>query len=188
MHILNKILHPIARLIFIGLITFTTPLFCEAPPPTSSSQEAILPTSLNADNSIQDFELLPLKQMSYWKEFFRMMMVLGAILGVVLVLAWYLRNFLNKRVKQVNENHLIKILERRSLSQKSFLYLIEVNNKQILVGESASGGIKFLTDCNSTVAPEAPFVDNESKELKPSFIEILQRKFVEKYSKPKIKP
>ena len=47
-------------------------------------------------------------EMSYWKEFSRMMMILGFILGVVLLIAWLLKGFLNNRIKQINETNIIK--------------------------------------------------------------------------------
>ncbi|MCH9632299.1 MAG: hypothetical protein S4CHLAM6_06310 [Chlamydiae bacterium] len=130
------------------------------------------------------FDDEPIKELSYWKEFFRMMFILGIILGVVLVLAWFLRGFLNKRVKQVNQNNIIKVIERRNLSQKSMLYLVEVNKKQFLIGDSAAGGVEYLKECT----PEHPTVseanteDFENKVSKASFMEILQKKLTQKNS------
>lgn len=121
-------------------------------------------------------------ELSYWKEFSRMMMILGAILGVVLLIAWLLRNFLNSRIKQVNQNNIIKVLERRNLSQKSMMYLIEVYNKQFLIGDSAAGGVEFLMtlDPQDKISPEE--VDLPLKNSKFSFMEILQRKLTQKQS------
>lgn len=119
----------------------------------------------------------PIKNYSYWHEFFKMMLNLGVLLGAVLTLAWLLRGYLNKRVKTINEGHSIKILERRSLSQKSYLFLVEVDDKRLLIADSQNGGVQLLTACTST--------EKEIKEeIKPykhlekssSFSDILQKK------------
>ena len=43
---------------------------------------------------------------------------------------------MKSRVQFINNNKSIKILERRTLSPKSALYLIEVNNEKVLISES----------------------------------------------------
>ena len=43
------------------------------------------------------------------------------------------------RMEQMNVSSTIKILEQRNLSPKSVLYIVEVYNKHILIGESAAG-------------------------------------------------
>lgn len=124
-------------------------------------------------------------EMSYWKEFIRMMVVLGIILGVVLVIAWLLKNFLNSRVKSVNENNIIKLIERRNLSQKSMLYLVEVYQKQYLIGDSSNGGIQVIAECDTLekdLTLEQPLKANKS-----SFFEILQKKLSEKNFRQKVK-
>ena len=111
-------------------------------------------------------------------------MILGGILGVVLLIAWLLRNFLNSRIKQVNQSNIIKVLERRNLSQKSMMYLIEVYNKQFLIGDSAAGGVIFLMECEAQDESNLQAIDSPHKHSKFSFMEILQRKLTEKKSKP----
>ena len=130
------------------------------------------------------FDDSPIGEISYWKEFSRMMMILGFILGVVLLLAWLLRGFLNKRIKQINQTNIIKVLERRNLSQKSMIYLVEIYNKQYLIGDSSAGGVQFLADCKPLEAKET--IEEEpllSKTSKFSFMQILQRKLNEKQIK-----
>jgi flagellar biogenesis protein FliO len=126
----------------------------------------------------------PIGEISYWKEFSRMMMILGFILGVVLLIAWLLRGFLNKRIKQINQTNIIKVLERRNLSQKSMIYLVEIYNKQYLIGDSSAGGVKFLADCKPSEATEVIEETSAlSKTSKFSFMQILQRKLNEKQVK-----
>lgn len=123
---------------------------------------------------------------NYWQQFFRMMLILGLILGGVLIIAWFLKGYLNKRVMQVNLQNRIKVLERRNLSQKSMLYLIEVGGKQLVISDSQSGGVQFLMQCPNDAENFTPAEVEKTKDLASrfSFTQILQRKLSEKALKP----
>ncbi len=123
---------------------------------------------------------------NYWQQFFRMMLILGLILGGVLIIAWFLKGYLNRRVKQVNQQNRIKVLERRNLSQKSMLYLIEVGGKQLVISDSQSGGVQFLMQCPDEDENFTPEEVEKTKDLASrfSFTQILQRKLSEKALKP----
>ncbi len=161
-------------------------LVCAPSPSFAQEPEALLPQVselIDLDDSLTPFESdEPRNEMSYWKEFFRMMMVLGIILGVVLLIAWILKGFLNKRVQQINESNVIKVIERRNLSQKSMIYLVEIYQKQFLIGDSAQGGIRCLSECFPP--PEEEIQRAVASISKPSFMDILQRKISEKKLKP----
>lgn len=85
-----------------------------------------------------------------------MLSTLALLLGVVLVCAYILKRVLNARIVQMNESSVIKILERRSLNPKSIIYLVEVEGRRILIGESASG-LHALGDLNATGSNTANF-------------------------------
>lgn len=69
---------------------------------------------------------------------------LGLIIAVILIIAWFLKRMVNTRMVQANETSNIQILERRILSPKTSLYLIEANEKTMLIAETHSG-ITFLS-------------------------------------------
>src|ERR1700759_2998027 len=58
-------------------------------------------------------------------EFFYMLLMLGLLISLVMFTSWFLKRMLNSRIEQVNASSSIKVLEKRSLSQKTHLYLIE---------------------------------------------------------------
>ena len=91
-------------------------------------------------------------QYNFWNEFGKMSVILGLILISFFVLAWFLKRIMGKRSLWMNESSQIKIIERRPLSPKSALYLIEVEGKKVLIGESPCG-IQQLSD----VTPKADF-------------------------------
>lgn len=113
---------------------------------------------------------------NYWQQFFKMMFILGVILGVVLIIAWVLKGFLNKRIKQVNSQNQIKVLERRNLSQKSMLFLVEVDGKKMVVGDSQNGGLRLLMNLDEEEIPESEASKTQDIASKFSFSQILQRK------------
>lgn len=73
---------------------------------------------------------------SYEFAFFKMIAMLVVLLVFVCVSGWLLRKLAQGRLRQSNSNKSIKVLERRALSQKSMLYIIEYGGKQILLAES----------------------------------------------------
>lgn len=178
----KKIFNFSCLILFLALLSGSPAhLFTQQPEPSPLISEEVVMESMEEteNNDPLQIEEGGLRQMSYWKEFSRMMMILGCILGVVLILAWLLRGFLNKRVQLANESNLIKILERRNLSQKSMIYLIEVHGKQFLIGDSAAGGVEYLTECPKE-QQRSTLTEPEDKASKTSFMEILQRKLSEK--------
>lgn len=76
-------------------------------------------------------------QFNFGAAFIKMLLSLGLLCALVVGAAWLLRKVQRGRVRLFNETTEIKILERRQLSAKSALLLVEVNGKRILVGESA---------------------------------------------------
>jgi len=81
-------------------------------------------------------------------EFVNMVATLGLIISLILIIAWFLKRMLNTRQEKENITSIIKVLERRSLSPKSALYLIEIENKTVVIAESMNG-ITHLTTYDS---------------------------------------
>ena len=65
-------------------------------------------------------------------------MMISLVIVIVLAIATLIifRKLIRGRSQIINNNKSIKILERRVLSPKSALYLIEVNNEKVLISES----------------------------------------------------
>ena len=68
-----------------------------------------------------------------------MMATLGLIIGLILLVAWFLKRFVNSRMEQMNESSQVQIIERRTLSPKAMLYIIEIDNRRIILAESMQG-------------------------------------------------
>lgn len=86
-------------------------------------------------------------------EFFYMLLMLGMLIGVVLLAGYLLRRLTASRIEALNTSSRIKVQETRSLSQRSQVYLIEVDDKEYLVAENHAG--------ISLLAVENPCVDRE---------------------------
>jgi flagellar biogenesis protein FliO len=72
----------------------------------------------------------------FYHEFLKMMAILGFILVILFTVTWFLKRFLNVRVQQINATSPIKIVERRALSPKTAIYVIEVYDKHFAFAES----------------------------------------------------
>ena len=73
---------------------------------------------------------------SYEGIFIKMMLSLGAILALVLVTIWLLKKLSHGRIGGFGSQKKILILEKKNLSPKTLLYLIELEGKKILISES----------------------------------------------------
>ncbi len=65
--------------------------------------------------------------------------MLGALVGLILIIAvvvWVLRSLSRGRFSRGASARRIEIIERRSLSPKSVLYLVEVDGARVLIAES----------------------------------------------------
>lgn len=72
----------------------------------------------------------------YGAAFMQMFLTLMAVVLLLWVTVWFLRNMIQKRLQKGSGAQSIQVLERRVLSPKSMLYLVEVEGKRILVAES----------------------------------------------------
>ena len=73
---------------------------------------------------------------SYETAFIKTIVVLVGLLVLVILTVWMFKKISSGRLRSFNSLKSVKILEKRPLSPKSMLYLIEVGGKQVLVAES----------------------------------------------------
>jgi len=83
-----------------------------------------------------DLSELQSTQASYESAIYKIVFVLLTLI-LLSALAFYLfKKFASSRMQQANHFRNIKILEKRAISPKSMLYLVEVGGKKMLIGES----------------------------------------------------
>lgn len=103
-------------------------------------------------------------------EFLNMLATLGFVIALILVIAWFLKRFVNTRLESMNANSAIRVVEKRGLSPKTILYLLEVEGKTILVAESQNG-LTALTEYNTPSKAEP----TASKEFPSPFSKLLEK-------------
>nr|QIQ10893.1 hypothetical protein OJOKFFHK_00036 [uncultured bacterium] len=89
----------------------------------------------------------------FWSEVVNMMATLGLIISLILIAAWFLKRMLNTRQEQVNTTSIIKVVERRGLSPKTAVYLLEIEGKSIVIAESQNG-VTVLSSYDSPAEEE----------------------------------
>ena len=72
----------------------------------------------------------------YGAAFMQMFLTLIAVVLLLWATVWFLRYIIQRRLQKGSGAQSILVLERRVLSPKSMLYLVEVEGKRILVAES----------------------------------------------------
>jgi flagellar biogenesis protein FliO len=133
---MNKYLFSILSA-FIFFAGFTGTLSAQVPKEKTPIEVPLPPELREAETSDAG-------ESRFMAEFFNMMLVLGLIVIVLYVSSWMFRRMVTQRTMNINESSNIKVLEQRSLSTKSALYVIEVFGKKMIISESLNG-VKFLT-------------------------------------------
>lgn len=72
----------------------------------------------------------------YQGAFIKMFLTLIGLVVAIFFTIWALKRLSRGRLHQMNSTRSIKILERRPLSAKTILYLVEVSGKQAMIAES----------------------------------------------------
>lgn len=90
---------------------------------------------------------------NFQAKFLNMLFILGLLIAFMILASWALKRMMKARVTQINQASLIKVLETRTLSPKSLVYLIEIEGEKILIGESQNG-LTYLASF-----PELPELD-----------------------------
>jgi flagellar biogenesis protein FliO len=73
---------------------------------------------------------------SYEHAFIKMILTLAGLLVLVFLTLWLLRKFSQGRLGGFTSSKKIKILEKKPLSPKTILYLVELDGKQVFIAES----------------------------------------------------
>jgi flagellar biogenesis protein FliO len=77
-----------------------------------------------------------LPEVEFKSVFFKMLFTLLALVILIVVSFYFFKRFSKIKFTNQNQNSNIKILEKRVLSPKSILYIIEVDGKKSLISES----------------------------------------------------
>ncbi|MFN0065628.1 MAG: FliO/MopB family protein [Chlamydiales bacterium] len=101
--------------------------------------------ALLADDTLLLDNIVEGKSYNYWGEFVNMIITLIVIIGLIFLSVIVLKKIMRSKIQQVNRTTAIKILERRSLGQKSALYLVDILGKGVVISESPAG-INLITE------------------------------------------
>lgn len=72
----------------------------------------------------------------YSKQFTGTLIAVLVIILLVFIVIWLMRRFSTNRPLHMNHRKHIKVIERRPLSQSTYVYLVQVGDKQFVVAES----------------------------------------------------
>lgn len=73
------------------------------------------------------------------QEFSGMLVTLSGIIAAIVVLMWILKRMIKVKIEKENLSSGIRILERRILSPKTALYVVDFSGKTFAIAESTNG-------------------------------------------------
>jgi flagellar biogenesis protein FliO len=134
-------------------------------------------------------DMTPPSTTSFGTDFLKMFLMLGLVLGLAFVSVIFLRSMMGQKMKQLNRASGIKILERRILSQKSSIYLIDVLGKGLIISESPGGGIQLISEFPPGTDLELRLAEEEAQTKSTSSIkESLQKNLSRFLKRDQVKP
>jgi len=75
----------------------------------------------------------------FMQEFMNMLTTLGLMIAVLVAGGWLVKKLLATRMKQTNTTSTIKVMERRTLTARTAIYLLDIEGQQIAIAESHNG-------------------------------------------------
>jgi flagellar biogenesis protein FliO len=78
----------------------------------------------------------PITTVDLGAAFLKMFLTLSALIGLLVLTAWFFKKIAQQRLEKTNQNSLLTVLEKRAISPKTMLYVVEMDNKKILFTES----------------------------------------------------
>ena len=78
----------------------------------------------------------PIEPTDFKATFFKMMTSITLIVAVVFLILWLVKKFSANRFHTLNRERYIKVIEKRPISPKTMVYIVEIGNKQMLIAES----------------------------------------------------
>lgn len=112
---------------FFGILSSSLTVTVALEPNPTPLQEAPVPG--------QPDHLAPPPTPTYEHALGKMLLTLLGLIVLIFLTIWMLRRLSGSKTNGASSRS-IKILERRPISQKSVLYLIEVDGKQVMISES----------------------------------------------------
>jgi flagellar biogenesis protein FliO len=98
--------------------------------------KTIYTMSENGEPLSQDLPLPDVPPGDYGAALIKMFLTLIALIALFAVTFWFLRRIIQNKMKKGCGADSIRIIEKRMISPKSMLYLVEVDGKKVLLAES----------------------------------------------------
>ena len=98
--------------------------------------KTVFTADANGDPVMQEFSVPELPPGDYGAALIKMILTMIVVVALLTVTFWFLRRLIQNRLRKGVGVQSIKILEKRMISPKSMLYLLEVEGQKILLAES----------------------------------------------------
>ncbi len=98
--------------------------------------KTVFTADANGDPIVQEIPIPDLPPGDYGAALVKMFLTLTALVALLIFTFWFLRRVIQNRLRKGVGIQSIRILEKRMISPKSMLYLIEVEGQKVLLAES----------------------------------------------------
>lgn len=128
------------RLIQLLFFSLTLCAFLGAEEP---AQEKTIEKAFKNPFSLEEPTPELVDQSHFMGEFFKMLLILAALITLMYFIAWYMKRMTTVRIDQYNDSSSMKILERRQVSQRTTLFLMEIEGEKIVMAETPTSVVQL---------------------------------------------
>jgi flagellar biogenesis protein FliO len=121
------------KFLFVLFCCFSYVLADDPPPPEKAPLPIEQPAPPSLENQPEPSEVVTT---SYESAFIKMLLTLGALLFLIILTVWMMRRMSSGRMFRSMGSSQLKIVDKKVLSAKSMLYIVEVEGKRVLISES----------------------------------------------------
>lgn len=150
----------IFSLFFFALSLLVNSSFAQAPDTLPIEHSPALPSGMQEPDQIE-FPASP-EFDRFYGEFFKMLLMLGLIVLFLVLISWFVKRMLNSKMTQINSKSLIQVVERRLISQKTTIFILNVMGKHVVIAESHQG-VTSLGGFDQKISP-AFTLEEDTKE------------------------
>lgn len=135
-------------LVFILLLV--TPVWLAGNDSSSPSENTVTPVIHTTPEHSSDIKMPSIQEEEpppdrFFMELVNMAFSLTFIIVILLIITWFVKKMLSNRMQQLNTHSGIKIIEKRHLTAKSVIYVLDIYGKGVAVAESTNGVVSLGT-------------------------------------------
>lgn len=141
------------KLSFWAFLLTLVPLFAQETSPEKNPKETFLertphfeiPEKVSEEPPPFPFPDQPseVPETNFMAQFINMLLMLGLLIGLMFFCSWFLKRMMASRIQQVNTDSNIKVIEYRPLSNRTTVYVLDIEGQKYVLAETPTSVVNL---------------------------------------------